>query len=409
MNNTITLNKKAVGVLTVVLASLTALSPFAIDTYAPAMPYMAKSLSTLLPNIELSLTIYIIGYAIGQFFGGPLSDNFGRKPIVYIGLSVFILSSYFLSVCTSVNELYFWRFTQALGGGFSIVISMAIIRDLFSGTELARRISYVGMFMMAAPLVAPAVGTALMKMIGWRAIFAFLGAYSLLVIVLMIVFIPETKKSNNWNSKLLKKVIGNYWSVFSNMKAMSYVLAAALGFSGMYTFITGSSKLYLEHFKLPLDIYPLLFGSNVLLMIILGALNARLVTKISPKKILNIGLLVQLAVGAMLYMVLLNGNAPFEIVFPLIVLFVGVLGLIFANANAMVLDMYPNSSGTTTAVIGVIEFSVAGIVGFISHALQDESIVPIGLVMFGCTLASNLFYRVLGRLSNKKEVIKITS
>lgn len=402
MNTTLVLNKKAIGILTVVLAALTALSPFAIDTYAPAMPEMAISLGTLLSDIELSLTVYIIGYAIGQFFGGPLSDNYGRKPIVYIGLSVFIISSYLLSICTSLSQLYILRFTQALGGGFSIVVSMAIVRDLFSGSDLAKRISYIGMIMMAAPLLAPAIGTLLLKMFSWRSIFTFLCIYSLLVIILMAFFIPETRVEKNKNN-LFKKVAINYLAVFTNTKTMSLIFAAALGFAGMYTFIMGSSKIYLEHFNMPLEVFPILFGSNVLLMIITGAINARLVTTINPKKILNIGLLTQLTVGAVLYMVMLKGNPSFALVFILIVLFVGVLGLIFANANAIVLEMYPDSSGTTTAVIGVIEFAVAGIVGVISHALQDNTILPIGMVMFACTLSSNLSYRVLRRIKVKAQ------
>lgn len=399
MNTTIVLNKKNIGILTVVLASLTALSPFAIDTYAPAMPNMAKSLASGLHHIELSLTIYIIGYAIGQFFGGPLSDNLGRKPIVFIGLSVFVLSSYFLSVCDSLSQLYILRFTQALGGGFSIVVSMAIVRDLFSGSDLAKRISYIGVIMMAAPLLAPAIGTFLLKIFSWRAIFDFLTVYSLLVIILIAFFIPETRKTIT-KSNLFSNVMGNYKSVFYNSNAMSLIFAAAFGFSGMYTFITGSSKIYLEHFNMPLEIYPLLFASNVVLMIVLGGLNARLVTKINPKLILNVGLIVQFIVGTILYLSMLNGNPPFYLVFILIVLFVGILGLIFPNANAIVLEMYPNSSGTTTAVIGVIEFAVAGLVGMIAHAVQDNSIAPIGMVMFGCTVISNLSYRVLKRGRN---------
>lgn len=396
---TINLNRKTIGILTLSLAALTSLSPFAIDTYVPAMPVMAESFSSLLSDIELSMTIYILGYAIGQFFGGPLSDSFGRKPIVYIGLLVFIISSYALSVCDSLLQLYVLRFVQALGGGFSVVVAMAIVRDLFSGKDLAKRISYISMFMMAAPLLAPAAGTLLLKMFGWRAIFGFLSIYSFFVIILMILFIPETRL-NKSRKLIILKTISDYQSVFTNAKAMSFILAAALGFSGMFTFITGSSKIYIEHFQIPIEFFPLLFGSNVLLMILMSGMNARLLKYFHPKKILNVGLILQFISGAVLYFIMLNENAPFILVFILIVLFVGVLGIIFGNANALVLQMYPNSSGTTTAVIGVSEFAIAAFMGLLLHTLQDDTIVPIGLIMFACTFTSNLAYRILNRIGN---------
>ncbi|MFA8433709.1 MAG: Bcr/CflA family multidrug efflux MFS transporter [Marinifilaceae bacterium] len=394
MNVSIELNKKAIGILTLVLASLISLSPFAIDTYVPAIPVMAQWFNTPLSDIQLSMTIYILGYAIGQFLGGPLSDNFGRKLIVYIGLFVFCVTSFALSKCNSLGQLYVLRFIQALGGGFSVVVAMAIVRDLFTGRDLARRISYISMFMMAAPLLAPAVGTFLLKMFGWRSIFSFLTIYSLLVIVLITFFIPETNKNGNRES-IIRTTLSSYVSVFSNGKAMGFILATALGFSGMFTFITGSSEIYIEHFQIPVEMFPLLFGSNVLLMMTMSGVNARMVKYIEPKRILTVGLVIQLLAGALLCLTMLKGNIPFVPVYLLIVVFVGVLGVISGNANASVLHMFPNSSGATTAVIGVTQYAMAGITGMLLHTLQDDTILPFGIMMFACAFAANLVYRFL--------------
>ena len=191
------ISKKGIAILSIVLAALSSLSPFAIDSYAPAMPFMAKFFGCSLSDIELSMSIYLLGYAIGQFFGGPVSDNFGRKPVVLIGLLCFMISSYMISQSTQLTELYFFRFLQAVGGGFSIVVSMAIARDFFEGKELAKRISYISMIMMAAPLLAPAVGTLLLKLFSWEAIFSFLCIYSIFVLSLIMIFIPETRKKQS--------------------------------------------------------------------------------------------------------------------------------------------------------------------------------------------------------------------
>jgi len=388
------ISKKGIAILSIVLAALSSLSPFAIDSYAPAMPFMAEFFGCSLSDIELSMSIYLLGYAIGQFFGGPVSDSFGRKPVVLIGLLCFMISSYMISQSTQLTELYFFRFIQAVGGGFSIVVSMAIARDFFEGKELAKRISYISMIMMAAPLLAPAVGTLLLKLFSWEAIFSFLCIYSIFVLSLIMIFIPETRKKQS-SKGLIRKTLINYWQVLANGQSMSYILAAALGFSGMFVFITGSSKLYIQYFQIPVEWFPLLFGSNVLVMMLLGGLNGKMVSKISPKKILNFGLWLQLCFGFLLFLIIILEWAYFVPVFILIVLFVGILGIIFGNANALVLHMYPNSSGTTTAVIGVTEFAIASFVGFLLHQIQNSSILPIAIMMFACSLAANLAYRLL--------------
>jgi DHA1 family bicyclomycin/chloramphenicol resistance-like MFS transporter len=258
------------------------------------------------------------------------------------------------------------------------------------------------MIMMAAPLLGPALGTYLLKIFGWKSIFTFLSIYSLLVLLLMVLFIPETRIEKT-RIKIIRKTVSNYASVLFNAKAMSFILSAALAFSGMYTFIIGSSKIYIEHFNIPLELFPILFSCNSLLMIIIGGINARLVTNINPQKILKVGLSLQLLFGTLLFLTILSGNAPFVLVFILMVLFVGVLGIIFGNANALVLNMYPNSSGTTTAIIGVTEFAIAAIVGLILHTFQNDTILPIGITMFACALASNLSYRVLNKIGKNTQ------
>jgi len=295
-------------------------------------------------------------------------------------------------MCDSIVLLYLFRFTQALGGGFSVVVTMAIVRDLFSGNDLAKRITYISMFMMTAPLIAPAVGTFLIKFFGWRSIFIFLSIYSILVITLFFSYIPETLKTKN-RSRIVQRSIKGYLELFSNTKALSLILASAFGFAGMFTFITGSSKIYIDHFNIPVEYFPILFGSNVILTIILAFVNTRLLRKTEPEKILNIGLIIQLLSGAMLFIAMSNTNPPFILVFMLIIMFVGVMGLVFGNANAIVLQSFPNSSGTTMAVIGVIEFAAAALAGFVLHLVQDGTIMPFGLMMFTCTIVSNIIYR----------------
>lgn len=392
MISSLNITKKQTGFLTIILAALISLSPFAIDTYAPAMSFMATSFHTKYSNIELSMTIYISAYALGQFLGGPLSDHFGRKPIVTIGLILFILSSFALTQINSIQELYIYRFIQAIGGGFSVVVAMAIVRDIFSDDQLTKQISYISVCMMLAPLLAPSIGTFLLNSFGWRTIFGFLSVYAVLVFSIICITIPETKIKQQPRKSILRSAIENYTYILKKKQVIDIILTSAFGFAGMFTFVTGSSFIYIQHFKKSIEIYPLLFGANVLLTIILSMMNTQLINIYQSKTILQWGIKIQLIAGTILFISMLFISPPFILVFVCIVIYVGIMGIIFSNANAIVLQIYPDSSGTTMAVIGIAEFTTASIIGYCLHFIQNDTLIPYGIMLFLCSLLSNLFY-----------------
>ena len=156
------------------LAIIVALSPFAIDTYLPAIPAMAEFFTVDIHLIELSIPIYLIGFAFGQIIGGPISDNHGRKWIGIIGLSLFFLSSFAIIYVETVQQLWIFRFIQAFGGGFGLVICAAVVRDLYDGKDAAKIFTLISLIMMIAPLIAPSIGAILLQYYSWKAIFVLL-------------------------------------------------------------------------------------------------------------------------------------------------------------------------------------------------------------------------------------------
>lgn len=175
------------------LAGLTALAPLAIDAYLPAMPLMASQLNTDIHAVEFSLSVFLAGFACGQIIGGPCSDRFGRRKVIFTGITLFILGSIGIIFSQTIETIWGWRVLQAFGGGLAIVNSAAVIRDISSGRDSARHLSQMTMIMMAAPLLAPLIGLILLYLSGWRAIFVFLALYALFIGLYFYRYLPETR------------------------------------------------------------------------------------------------------------------------------------------------------------------------------------------------------------------------
>ena len=401
----------SIRTLAVLLAMLTAVAPFAVDMYLPAMKAMAIDLSTAIHYVEISVSTFLFGFAIGQLIGGPLSDRFGRKPIIALGLILFSITSLMLTQTESIEQLLFLRALQAIGGGMATVNSSAMIRDLFSGDEMAKVLSMVAIVMMSAPLVAPMLGAFVVSFFNWQAIFFSLAVYSIAVMLLLVWRLPETNPRANISAdeiksktKLKPKLWQSYKRVFTHRQAMGYIVAISFGFSGMFVFITSSAFTYMEYFSVSVQLFPFLFGANVLVMMLMNRINLWALNHYASSTILTAGLIIQLACGISL--ILASYSEPnLYLVVGLNMLFVGSLGIIAANATAGALNFFPDISGTATAVIGVTEFTLGALVGLLWSylhelhflATQHHSLSPMAWVMASCALIGLLGLKLLSR------------
>lgn len=368
--------------LILLLAVLSSVTPLAIDAYLPSMPDIAKDLNVGINKIELTISIFLIFFALGQLCGGILSDRLGRKKTALLGLLGFSLSSFTLFFSTSLESLYLFRATQAFFGAMATVNGAAIVRDLFHGKEAAKIFSAIASVMMIAPMIAPALGAVIISFYTWQYIFLFLGIYSLIVAVLIYIKLPIT--GNKTNTKIKEA----YKKVLTHKQAISYILAVSFGFSGMFIFIEKSSFIYMEYFQISTEVFPFLFGANVLMMIILTKINMKIIQNIEPKKVLKFGVLLQLFAG--LSLVAFSFNANIYTIFASMVIYVGSLGFIFGNAMALALEFFKKDSGVANSVIGVTEFTIAGIIGFLASLIHPETLTPIFLMMSATALLALL-------------------
>lgn len=386
-----TLSPRRVALL---VAFNTALAPFAIDAYLPAMGVLAEAVGASIHRTELSLSTFLAGFALGQLLFGPLSDRIGRKPVLLGGLVVFLMASLLITQVNTLPELLAWRFVQALGGGATVVNSAAIVRDCFSGREAAKVMSTMAIIMLLAPLVAPVVGSGLLYLGDWWLIFVFLALYALFLLWLLGTRLPETRASGMPGASP-RQVLANYASVLRHREAMGYICAASMSFAGLFAFITASPFLYLEHYGLGPELYPLLFGLNVVTMAASNRLNIRLLGWRTPQQNLRLGLSIQLGVALCLVLVLVSGLEALWNMVPLIMVFAGTIGLVAPNAISSLLDHFHHMSATAAALQGSIQFSCGALAGLLVGAFEVDSAWPMVGTMLGAALLGNLGLRLL--------------
>ncbi len=364
------------------LASLVALAPFALDCYLPAIPTIAKSFGEPVAYVQSSLSTYLLGYVIGQFIAGPIADQRGRKIVAIVGLIIFSLASMAITQATTSIELSALRFLQALGGGSVAVVPAAIIRDHYDGVKAAKVFALVALITMAAPLIAPLVGASLLAAFDWPAIFIFLGIYALTVCLVFSINVPETQKSNT-QALQWGKALKGYLEVLRHVEGRRFIFLQAGSFSLMLTFITGSPFVYMNYFEVTPELYSILFGCNIVVMIIANRSNAFMLNHLSPFTILKLGASIQFA--AVIGLVLLAIYAPvLWWMLPLNAIAVGMMGLVGSNSTMGALSYFKPIAGTATALMGILNYGIGGFAGLVLSAAKPETALPMAVVMACC-------------------------
>lgn len=366
--------------LALTLGPLIALGPLAIDTYLPALPAMAESLATQVVAVERSISLYVIGTALGQLLGGPVSDHLGRKRVIYGALALFIGTSMLISLSHTLPQLELLRLLQALGGGATVVIAAASVRDWFDGQQAARVLSNIGLVMLMAPLLAPALGAMLALTLGWRWIFVALALYAMAMLVWVAVLLPPHAPVAE--DRRLLDIIRGWGRVLRHREAMAIILANSLGFATLFAFVTDAAFVYLRFYQLEAGLFPLLFGSNVAAMIAFNRLNVWLLGRVPARRLIGFSLAGQcLAALTVLALVLALGKPPLPLLVGLLMLISGAVAMTIPNAIASFSHFFPHDSGAATGINGSLQFLFAGIAGLLLTSWHNHSLLPLAVTM----------------------------
>jgi DHA1 family bicyclomycin/chloramphenicol resistance-like MFS transporter len=367
--------------LILVLGALSTFGPLSMDMYLPSLPTIAQDLHASTSGVQLSLTACLAGLALGQLVAGPLSDSLGRRHPLLVGLAGFVAASILCAYAPSVHALVALRAVQGLCGACGIVISRAIVRDLYSGREAARFFSRLMLVSGLAPVLAPLIGGQLLRVTSWRGVFWFLAFVGALIFLAALLGTPETLPVERRRAKGGRAIAGTFGRLLRDPHLVGYALACGLGFGAMFCYIAGSPFVIQDIYGASPQLFSLIFALNAVGLAVLAQVNGQLVDTFPPRKLLAAGLSVN-AAGALGVLVVVLTHVP-GLIALLIPLFcvVSSQGFILPNGTALAMQSHPESAGAASALVGALQFIVAAIAAPLVGLGGSQTALPMAVTM----------------------------
>ncbi|MDI6103605.1 multidrug effflux MFS transporter [Actinoplanes sp. NEAU-A12] len=383
------------ALLVVILGLVTAIGPLSLDMYLPALPEMARDLEVSASEVQLSLTSCLVGMALGQLFFGPLSDRWGRRRPLVIGLAAYAVISFLIALAPSAPVLTGLRLLQGLAGGVGVVIARAVVRDVSSGVAAAKLFSSLTLIFGLAPIAAPSLGSAVLRLTSWHGVFVALGIIAVLLTLLVAVGLPETLPPRRRSAGGLAAMTGTARSIFTDRVFVGYALAQSFTFAALFAYISGSAFALQDGYGLSPAGYSLLFGANAIGLIILSQANNWLLNRWSLRRLFHLGLAVQSVAGVLALAGALLGSLP--VLASGLFLLVGAIGVIQPNTTTLALDRYPANAGSAAALLGGAQSVIAAAAAPLAGLGDPGQGVPMSVVILGFAVAAVLVTVVLTR------------
>jgi DHA1 family bicyclomycin/chloramphenicol resistance-like MFS transporter len=372
--------------LTALLAALTAIGPLTTDMYLPSLPDIARQLSATTAQGQLTISAYLIGFAVGQILYGPVSDRHGRKPVLLAALALYSVASLACVLSTSIEVLIAARFVQALGGCGSVVLARAIVRDLYSGARAGRELSLMGSVMALAPVLAPLAGGLLQTGFGWRSIFVTLVAAGVTGAGVVWLLLPETLATRAAEAISPSTMLTSYRAVARNPAYLAYLGIATASYAGLFAWISGASFVLQNLYGLSPFNFGVAFALGSIGYMTGATMAARLVMQFGIDRTLGVGS-VTLAVGGLgtVTALALGFGSAVSLVLPVAVYLAG-LGMVLPQAIAGAMTPFPERAGAASALLGFIQQSAAALCGAVVGWLLGQNAWPLALAVaaMGC-------------------------
>lgn len=381
--------------LVILLGSLTAMGPLAIDMYLPSLPAIGEDLSASASQTQATVAAFLAGMAIGQFFYGPASDRLGRKPPILLGTAIFVAASAACAMAGSAEQLILARFAQALGACAGGVVSRAVVRDRFGHTETARMLSLMMLIMGMAPILAPLLGGALLALGGWRTIFWFMAAFGVLVGLAAFFRMQESRSEETSAQARSESPLRAYLALLGQPRLVGYGLAGALNGATLFTYISSSPELLIEIYRVPAAQFGWVFGLNAAGIIGANQVNRLLLRRATPDEVLSRASLVAVGMAVLLALAAVSGVGERWTVLPLLFGLLATYGFMQGNTMAGALNVDPKRSGSISALLGAASFGVGAIASAAAGVLHDGTPRPMALVMLATLAGSAVALRTL--------------
>jgi DHA1 family bicyclomycin/chloramphenicol resistance-like MFS transporter len=367
----------------VLLGALSALAPIAVDMNLPALPLFTSVFRTSPEQVQLTLSVFLLGFAVGQLVYGPFSDRLGRRPVLLFGLSLFAVAGAGCALSASIEQLVAFRLLQGLGACVGPVLARAIIRDLFERQAAARLISYVTLVLGLAPLLAPIAGGYLLVHSGWHAIFVAQALAAAALLAATWRWLGESIRARDPWATSPARLVENYVRFLSTPVCLRYAVMIACVFAGMFAYISGSPFVLIEVFGVPSDRYGYFFALTALSLIVAAFSNGRLVRRLAPETLLRAGVVIVVAAGVVIIVCALTRTGGIAGVMVPMMMYVFGFGLVMPNATAGALEPHPAMAGVASSLLGAFQMAGGALAGYAVNALYRGTPVA----MAGCVAA----------------------
>ena len=385
--------------LTALLALLTAVGPMSVDLYLPSLPELGRVFGASVPQVQLTLSGYLLCFAIGQIVFGPISDHVGRKPVLLAALSLYVAVCLSCMFATSIEMLIALRCLQALGVAGAPVLARAIVRDLYHGVRAGRELARMGSITALAPVVAPSLGGILQSTFGWRASFLGMAALGLCAIVLVVRLLPETMKQPPKHPMSLLSIIRGYGIFLRHRTFRIYLAIVSASYGGLFAWISGSSFVLQDLYGLSPLLFGLIFAAATLGYGLGTLLAARLVVRIGIDRTIVCGGVALAAGGlAMAAAIALGATSPAALAVPMALYLCG-LGLAMPQSMAGALMPFPERAGAASSLLGFLQQATASAIGIVVGQMLGSSALPLAAIIAAMgvlALALALFRRSMG-------------
>jgi DHA1 family bicyclomycin/chloramphenicol resistance-like MFS transporter len=357
---------------------LTAFGPLSIDMYLPALPSIQQALHTSAAAVQLTLAAFMAGMGLGQLVYGPLSDRLGRRAPLFWGVALYTVSSLACAFAQSVQTLIVLRFCEAVGAASGPVIARAVVRDLYSGREMARVLSLMMLVMGVAPILAPLAGAVLI-IIGWRAIFVALAGSGVLAFVFAMRVIPERLVTGPASS-----IGGSVAALLADRRFVAGTLAGASSQAALFTYISGAPFVFMRLYRISAHDFALLFGLNAAGFILASQLNRALLTRFSSQRIALVSALGLCVASSLLLSVVWSGAVGMPGLVLTLSVCVASTGFILPNTSALALERHGSRAGVASSLLGATQFGASALAAALVGVLNDGTARPMAGIMAGC-------------------------
>lgn len=390
--------------LIILLGSLSAFGPLSLDMYLPALPKLSEDLHTSSSLVQLSLTACMIGLSVGQLFAGTWSDIRGRRFPLLIFLAIYGVSSVLCALSPSIGLLIALRFVQGFSGAAGIVISRAIVRDLYSGPELTKFFAMLMLVNGAAPIFAPIVGGQLLEFTSWEGVFVVLAIWGVLILAAVYFGMPETLAPDKRMAGGLRQTILTFRILLSDRSFMGYALAQGLVMAAMFAYIAGSPFVLQNIYGVSPQGFSLLFAINGLGIILFGQATGRLAARVGEKKLFLTGLTTAVTGGAALLALIIVEAPLIAILIPLFFV-VACVGIISTTGFSLAMQKHGHVAGSASALIGLLSFTFGGIMAPLVGLGGSANALPMGIWIAVAEIGAVLCYIFFIRMPQRKQQV----